>query len=159
LPLLVFSGVLFGGREIPVGPQDRVVPEEVIVRLRAGATPTPVAQAAGSGVAVAASNKLNVHVLRLNPGFPQARIDALANRSDVVFVERNRVRKTQLSAPNDPSYAVQWALSAVRALDAWNLVPATSAISGTRVKIAVLDTGTDCTHTDFKGAGGSVNAL
>ena len=82
-------------------------------------------------------------------------MEALVRRPDVVFVERHHLRTTQVSAPNDPSYASQWALAIVRALDAWQILPGTSSVSGARVKVAVLDTGTDCTHRDFQGPAGS----
>ena len=98
-------------------------------------------------------------MLRLNGAFPQARIDALARRSDVMYVERHRVRETQLATPDDPSYSTQWPLAIVRAFEAWRLVPGSSTPPGSRVRVAVLDTGTDCTHPDFKGLSGSIDVL
>src|ERR1700704_5052753 len=67
--------------------------------------------------------------------------------------------KVNLGPPNDPSYASQWALVNIQALQAWNYLPdqyLTAATAGTgRVKVAVLDTGADCTHPDFKNLGGT----
>ncbi len=47
--------------------------------------------------------------------------------------------------PNDLYYSFQWGLSKIRAPEAWALS------RGTRVLIAVLDTGTDYTHPDLAG--------
>ncbi|MEI9972377.1 MAG: S8 family serine peptidase [Ignavibacteriota bacterium] len=61
--------------------------------------------------------------------------------------------------PNDPLITQQWGLTAVRALQAWGYFPdqylTSATASPSRVKIAVLDTGVDCTHPDFMNAGGT----
>jgi thermitase len=61
--------------------------------------------------------------------------------------------------PNDGYFGSQWALTKVRALEAWTLLanryPAGSAPIANRVKVAVIDTGTDCTHPDFRNATGT----
>ena len=66
------------------------------------------------------------------------------------FVEPNRIRHHTLNAPNDPFYGTAWWLQTVQALQAWNSIPGqylTSSIAGTgRLKVAILDSGADCTH-------------
>ncbi len=157
--VLTSSGALYGGRQINSGPEDVVIPEELVVQFADGADAVSVARAAAPDMSLIASGKLRTHVFRFKGAVPQARLEALARLHDVVFVERHHLRSSQVTAPNDPNYATQWALAAVRALDAWHLVPGTSALSGTRLKVAVLDTGTDCTHPDFRGPNGSVDVV
>jgi len=62
--------------------------------------------------------------------------------------------------PNDSFFAAdQWDLTTIQAQQAWQLMPGVylnSSTAGTgRIKIAVIDTGADCTHPDFMNAGGS----
>lgn len=45
--------------------------------------------------------------------------------------------------PNDPLLSKQWALSKIKATDAWSIT------SGTGVTIAIIDTGIDLTHEDL----------
>src|SRR5262249_2059006 len=77
------------------------------------------------------------------------------------YVEPNGIRRHTggLPALNDPNANLQWALTTVKALSAWGVVPdrfLTAATAGSgRIRVAILDTGTDCTHPDFKNSGGS----
>ena len=77
------------------------------------------------------------------------------------YIEPNRIRHTTLAVPNDTFYSSQWALQTVQALQAWGVIPAnylTSLTAGNgsnRIKVAVLDTGVDCTHPDFINTGGT----
>ena len=87
----------------------------------------------------------------------------LAAHPLVDYVEPDRVRHIGIANPNDPYYLNslndQWALFTVQAQQAWNLLGApylTAATAGTnRISVAVIDTGADCTHPDFKNTGGS----
>src|SRR5207248_9052635 len=77
----------------------------------------------------------------------------------VDYVEPNRIRHSMLAAPADPSYSLQWALQTMRAVQAWGVMPNRYFTAGTvpssRIRVAVLDTGADCTHPDFMNAGGT----
>jgi thermitase len=98
-------------------------------------------------------------VLRFSGDPPPGIGRLLADHPQVEYVEPNRVRRTTIAAPTDGYYGSQWALTMVKALEAWKSLPArylTSSTAGSgRVKVAVLDTGTDCTHPDFKNSGGT----
>jgi thermitase len=87
-------------------------------------------------------------------------VENLARNPLVTYVEPNRIRGLSIAAPNDPNYSgYQWALKAVRAVEAWRLLPdrylTGSTAAGKRLTVAVLDTGADCTHPDFANAGGA----
>ena len=94
------------------------------------------------------------------PGGLQSGVSArIAADSQVDFVEPNRIRHAVVAAPNDPFFGSSWWFQAVQAVQAWSLLPGqylTAATAGTgRVKVAILDTGADCTHPDFINAGGN----
>jgi len=97
--------------------------------------------------------------IKVPAGIPNGASTGLANNPLVDFVEPNRLRSAVVTAPNDPNYASSWWFQTVQALPAWNLLPGqylTAATAGpNRLKVAVLDTGADCTHPDFINTGGS----
>ncbi len=83
---------------------------------------------------------------------------ALAADPAVELVEPDRVRHVALAAPDDPRYSEQWHMAAIRAQQAWQWFPGrylTSLLNLNRVRVAVIDTGVDCTHPDFANAGGT----
>src|SRR5260370_25838925 len=159
--LLLMSGcalsTAWAGREFPAKPGEQVNPGELIVRLKPGAS-LSIFQSYIPGAQVVALGHLNLHLVRAS-SLPSGIASLLAADALVDFVEPNRIRKTTVAAPNDPSYGVQWALTNIQALQAWTVLPnlyLTSATAGTqRPKVAVLDTGVDCTHPDFMNAGGT----
>jgi hypothetical protein len=60
----------------------------------------------------------------------------------VDLVEPDRIRHIDISAPNDPRYAEQWSLTAIRAQQAWQWFPGRyvdSTLNPDRVRVAVLD--------------------
>jgi len=101
----------------------------------------------------------NIHLVQLPHGMPLGISSQLAALPGVIYVEPNRIRKSQSLTPNDPQLNAQWALRNVQAMQAWGVAPdgfLAGAVAETgRVRIAVLDTGVDCTHPDFVNAGGS----
>ena len=102
---------------------------------------------------------MNLHKLRIPGNAVESSARQFAAQFLVEYVEPDRIRQVSTAAPNDTSYASQWALQTVQALQAWGAMPnayLTSAGAGAgRIKVAVIDTGIDCTHPDFANAGGS----
>src|SRR5947209_729448 len=154
---------LRAGKEFTPQPGEQVVPGQLIVKLKAGAVPAAVISRFFPGAAIRSLNLQNYYVVTVPAGLPPGASTALAAHGLVDTVEPDRVRRVILSAPNDPGYgnstSAQWGLFTVQALQAWNFMGAqylTSSTAGTnRIKVAVLDTGADCTHPDFKNTGGS----
>ena len=74
----------------------------------------------------------------------------------VEYVEPDRIRHITIDAPNDSRYGDLWHLVRIRAQQAWQYLPGrylTASLNLNRVRVAVLDTGADCTHPDFANAG------
>ncbi|MCX6595322.1 MAG: S8 family serine peptidase [Acidobacteria bacterium] len=148
----------WGGRRILPEPGDTVVPNEFLVKLKDRVSPVIITATAGPG---SQSDRLhpsvNVFRLQLPAAFADALATKLAALPEVEYVEPNRMRTSSgVSAPNDPLYASQWALSNIKAFPAWRLLPNQYGLTGDgRVRVAVLDTGADCTHPDYSNQGGS----
>ena len=100
----------------------------------------------------------NQHRVRVDQADHQAAGAALAADPAVELVEPDRIRRPSLTPPNDPKFSEQWNLSMVKAREAWGWFPGrylTASLNLDRVRVAVLDTGADCTHPDFANAGNS----
>ena len=162
LVVLSAGQCLFAGKEFLAGPGEQVVPNQLIVGLKLGADinqiiASLVPQAAASLV----SSHWNTHLLNLPPGIQTSVSRLLAASPLVQYVEPNRIRHTTVIPPNDPMITQQWDLTTLRAVQAWSYLPdhyLTAATAGTgagRVKVALIDTGVDCTHPDFMNAGGT----
>jgi subtilisin family serine protease len=163
LSLLACSGSLWAGREYTAGPGEQVVPNQLLVKFKSGTPAAGVVAAFIQNAQITALNLKDYYVIRVPGGLPPGLTTSLAAHALVEIVEPDRVRRAILSSPNDPNYTNttngQWGLFTTQALQTWNLMGLqylTSATAGTsRVKVAVLDTGADCTHPDFKNTGGS----
>jgi thermitase len=135
-------------------------PSRLLVGLREGASPDAVFGALGAGVSYHAVGKDNAHVVEMPSGSRGTSSSRLAADPNVRYVEPDQVRRAVIDAPNDAHFAEhQWALQTVEALKAWGLLPGryltAAAGNSRRLKVAVIDTGIDCTHPDFMNAGGS----
>ena len=86
---------------------------------------------------------LRMAVIRVPAG--SGIVDALRARSDVLHVERDRVREAE-ATPDDPGYDGQWSLRRI----GWNDVYGTVDPAGSAV-VAVLDTGVDASHAGPRG--------
>ncbi len=86
---------------------------------------------------------LRMAVIRVPAG--SGIVDALRARSDVMHVERDRVREAE-ATPDDPGYDGQWSLRRI----GWNDVYGAVDPGGSAV-VAVLDTGVDASHADLAG--------
>jgi subtilisin family serine protease len=151
------AGSLQAGKGLPGQPGEETVPGQVIVRLKQGAPPGLLRALLGPQVSSRQVNsKLDLHLVEV----AEAVGLAIASHPLIRYVEPNRIRRSQVAAPTDPYYsASQYALQNVQALAAWRMFPnryLTAATAGTgRIRVAVLDTGADCTHPDFKNSGGA----
>ncbi len=134
-----------------------VVPNRLIIGLKTQVPPESAAALARGG-RVGRIGRLNVEVVDYPQGVPENEATRLAKNPAVAFVERDRIRHSTLAEPNDAKFAGQWALKTVHALDAWGMLPGRyldNSARGQRIKVAVLDSGADCTHPDFRNAGGT----
>ena len=158
--LLAACGYSFAGKEFLAGPREQIVPNQLLVGLQPGADINQIVGAlAPQAVATLISSQQNTYLLKLPPGTQAVVSQLLAANPMVNYVEPNRIRATAVAPPNDSMLSQQWNLTTVQALQAWNYFPdqyLTAAIAGsTRVKVAILDSGADCTHPDFMNAGGT----
>lgn len=130
-------------------PQARgaLVPDEVLVSFRGGASPAAVARGAGARVETELEG-LGVHVLKVPAGAVDRVIAALRQSAQVEFAEPNAYLQAFVD-PNDPfdntqclptsegSCVTQWGWAKVNAYAAWDVT------TGAAVKVAVVDTGLD----------------
>ncbi len=72
-------------------------------------------------------------------------IETLKARDDVEWAEPNYIRKAFAETDN-PLYTAQWHYPLINVPDAWSV-----AVTGTGVKVAVIDTGIAGAHADFQG--------
>jgi thermitase len=122
---------------------DRVRAGEVLVELRAGASPDAVARRAGASRRELV--RRTVHRLKVPPGQERARAEALKRDPDVVAAAPNYIRSASDLTPNDPLYGQQWWLPKIAAPAAWS-----TATGSPSIIVAVLDSGADLTHPDLQ---------
>ena len=151
----------WAGKEFPQQAGEQVVPNQLLVKLKNGVLPASVIPLFLSSAQIQQLRLSNHYLVRVPGGIPAAVSAALAAHPLVDMVEPDRVRHAIVAAPNDPDYntSAQWGLFTVEGQQAWNFLGLsylTAATAGTgRVKVAVLDTGADCTHPDFVNTGGT----
>ncbi len=168
LASFAIASTLWAGKEFPALPGQPVVPNQLLVRYKRGTPSTAVAfSLAPAGQAVTIATGLpDVYVVQLPAGNNSGFSTELSQNPDVEYVEPNRIRHTTVQPPNDPfippsmfSGQGQWALTTIQAQQAWQLLPnlylTSATASAGRIKVAVIDTGADCTHPDFINTGGS----
>ncbi len=71
--------------------------------------------------------------------------DALADRGEVRYIEKDQSVLRALGEPNDPRYDEQYALARIHAREAWEYET-----GSTRVIIAIIDSGVDFIHDDLR---------
>jgi len=172
-PILVsafsLASVLWAGTEYPALPGQPVVPNQLLVRYKSGTAVSSVATTMVPGAQyVPLPHVPNVYLIQVPATAPTNYSTLLSQHPLVDYVEPNRIRHVAIQSPNDPYVPAlggnggfiegQWDLTKIQALQAWQLLPNVYLTSGTagsgRIKVAVIDTGLDCTHPDFKNAGG-----
>jgi subtilisin family serine protease len=77
----------------------------------------------------------------------EAALETLADLPGVEYVEPVVRSRALAFQPNDPLVFFQWYLNAVRAFDFWETRPDL----GLGVRVAVIDSGIDAAHPEFKG--------
>jgi uncharacterized repeat protein (TIGR01451 family) len=137
-----------------------VVPDQLLVGLQLGADIQQILNAIlPQAAASAIGKKQNTYLITLPPGLQALASKALAAHPLVNYVEPNRIRNTTVLPPNDTYINQQWALTTIQATAAWSYFPdhyLTAATAGSnRVKVAIIDTGADCTQPDFMNTGGT----
>ena len=159
LSLFFLASLAQAGTEFPAKPGEQVVPLQFLVKMKQGVQPASVVPSFVPGAWVRTMTIPDVYLVQVPSNTSDTTISALAAHVLVDFVEPNRIRHTSVQAPNDPGLPNQWALQTVQAQQAWSLFPnqyLTAATAGTnRVKVAIIDTGVDCTHPDFINSGGT----
>lgn len=91
-------------------------------------------------------SKLGVFVVEVPVEELEARRVLLLNLSGVEAVEPERWVSATDTIPNDPGFANQYGLTAIRAPQGWDLATGSSS-----VVIAIVDSGVDYGHTDLTG--------
>ena len=98
-----------------------------------------------------ATTPLGVHVVKLGAGAGvAAEVASYASERGVVYAEPNYIANAALAVPNDPSYAADWGMDKVRAVEGWTAYPGSYATSG-GAPVAIVDTGVQSTHPDLSG--------
>ncbi len=163
LLLLSVASALWAGKEYPQQPGEQVVPNQLIIKMNSGVLPASVVSLYLQNAVIRALNLPDTYVVHVPAAIAPGVSTFLAAHPLVDYVEPDRVRHIVIANPNDPYYinslSDQWGLFTIQAQPAWNLLGApylTAATAGTnRISVAVIDTGADCTHPDFKNTGGS----
>ena len=126
---------VWAGKEYPAQPGDRVVANELIIRLKPGTLPSAVVPGFLANALTRALKLANVYVVQVPNGIPAGITALLAAHPLVDFVEPNRMRHVVVNAPNDPGYlnssSGQWGLFNIQAQQGWNLLNAPYLTAGT----------------------------
>jgi hypothetical protein len=161
LSAFVLATSLWAGTEFPAKPGEEVVPNQLLVRYKSGTAGVSVAAMMLPGAqALPLPHVPDLYLVQVPANAPSYYSTQLSQNPLVEYVEPNRIRHVALAAPNDSLFAPdEWDLATIQAVQAWQLIPGvylTSSTAGAgRIKVAVIDTGADCTHPDFINAGGA----
>jgi len=143
VPSIAAQGLATGGNS-PVHAEVAPAVDGILVKYRGEAQTHLAAMPPGPNRGLAQVE------LRLGESL-QEKLAALRANPDVEYAEPNYVLVSQ-SAPNDPLYADQWALTSIGAQSAIQLLKAHLEGADPRpVTVAVLDTGVEGTHEDLVG--------
>ncbi len=147
-----------GPGDIHPGVSQKHVPDELLVRFKAGVSPKAKASAhAGVGAYPVEKFKIveDLELVKLPAGMkPKDAIKFYRQHPDVLYAEPNYVVEA-LAIPNDASFSSLWGLNNtgqsggtpdadIDAVQAWDLTTGSS-----NVVVAVIDTGIDYNHPDL----------
>jgi thermitase len=149
----------WAGKAFPQQTGETVVPNQLIVKMKVGVNARSVIPGILNRAIIRDLN-LPDHYVVSAPSLPPGILNVLVANPNIEMAEPDRIR-TAITAPNDPNYnsSSQWGLFTVQAQQAWDRLGlqylTASTASPSRLKVAVLDTGADCTHPDFMNTGGT----
>ncbi|HEX7077085.1 MAG TPA: S8 family serine peptidase [Candidatus Eisenbacteria bacterium] len=158
LPLWLLLATIGAGAPLPKhAPTDRYVEGEILIGFKADAPPGQV-QAILRDLGAGRSHRFRrVNAERDHIAIPvETAIARYRNHPAVRFIEPNYIVHLD-AVPNDPSFAIQWALrntgqsnglpgADIHVVPAWDQVTGSS-----QVIVAIVDTGVDLTHPDLVG--------
>ncbi|MBI3943064.1 MAG: S8 family serine peptidase [Chloroflexi bacterium] len=123
------------------------VPDQVLVRFWATVNDVnqEVVVTRYNAQVVKKIDSIGVQVWNLPPNQMANVLASLRNENSVEFAEPNYLAYIS-GAPNDASYAQQWALSKIQAAQAWDL-----GTGDPNIIVGVVDTGADFSHPDLAG--------
>lgn len=126
-------------------------PGEVIVKFRPGVGLQSLGSLRADGVSLARVREVGLEgaALYRASADDQTMLEAIAalnRRADVEYAQPNFIyRPTQITTPNDPSFAAQWNYPAINLPQTWALERGQSS----PVTVAVVDTGIFASHPDL----------
>lgn len=163
--------------------QPRVAPDRVLVRWKPNAAPVRAGALVDGLAVTRNHRQTRTSSVRVPDGSSvEATLEKLRKDPRVLYAGPNlRRRLLTLPPPNEPNWGVKdprpdyitrnmhvelpasgqknymWGLERIKALEAWNVYPGAYYTAATRpmngVKVAVLDTGCDLSHPDWKNTG------
>lgn len=141
------ASVASAQRAAAAGSAEGFVPGRLLVMPRAGMPEKALARiiAEHGGGNARRVGKSELRIIEVPEGLEQEALQRLLRHPHVRFAEFDRLGKFAL-VPNDPYLGSQWHTQKIGAAAAWDIS------QGQGVTIAVLDTGTDCTHPDLSAA-------
>lgn len=142
------ADVQFDALGFSSAPQDRFQVREMRRLVHGRGTKRPVRWRAGpvaSGPGAGLDRIYRIKVDAEAGADAEEILAAYLSRDDVEYAELNPVI-TICAAPDDPSYAAQWALAKIHAPEAWE-----TCRGGNEVVVAIIDTGVDYKHRDLQG--------
>jgi subtilisin family serine protease len=133
---------------LAVPPGAHYVANLLIVRFRPGIRARQRAAAlAGAGASVDHPiPELGVVVVTMAPAHREQALAQLLRSPAVAGVERDAIVQALATTPNDPNWVDQWGLRRVGLPTAWDRT------HGSKITVAVLDSGVDADQPDLKGS-------
>ncbi|MGQ9648653.1 MAG: S8 family serine peptidase [Phycisphaerae bacterium] len=130
---------------LPLSADSDIVPDQLIVSLRPGATQGDLMNLLnGHDAGINGQLQgLSAYLVGVDPRNREQLARSLRGSPLVEEVLNNRLIQIEIT-PNDPDYTIQWFLQAVHVPQAWTFTTGSG-----NVLIAVLDTGVDTSHPDL----------
>src|SRR3954452_25376116 len=102
---LALTPMLWAGKDYPVGPDELVVPNQLIVRLKPFANAASIITGFLPNAQIRRLNLPDVYLVNRVAGIPPGVVALLDAHGLLEFTEPNRIRQVNtVPAPNDPYY-------------------------------------------------------